>query len=93
MLIKPVKYKGKNLNCLKFKRVIGKEGGLKIDNIHVIMTNVEVMRMYEMLHKKFGNAEQFMAVKVPKEKVAPKPVAPKKETIALFGMVGEEIEV
>ena len=91
MLIKPVKYKGKNLNCLKFKRIIGKDKKLKLDDIHVVMTNVELMRMYEMLHKKFGNAEQFLAV--PVKKIAPKPEPPKPETIALFGMVGEEVEV
>ena len=94
MLIKQVKVKGVNLNCLKFKRIIGKDGKLGADNIHVVLTNVELMKMYEMLHKKFGNKERLMAVKIPKRKVAPKKVAPKKpETVALFGCFGEEIEV
>ena len=93
MLIKSVKYKGNNLNCLKFKRVISKKGILKIDNTHVIITNVELMRIYERLHVKFGSHEQFMAVKVPKKKVLPKPIKKKPETIALFGMVDTEIEV
>ena len=89
MLIKPVKVKGINLNCLKFKRIINKDKKLQADNIHVVLTNVELMKMYEMLHKKFGNAEQFLAVKVPVKKVAPK----KPETVALFGCFGEEVEV
>ena len=93
MLIKPVKFKGKNLNCLKFKRIIGKDGSLKADNIHVVMTNMELMRLYEKLTKRFSG-EQFLAVKVPKKKVAPKKAAPKKpETVALFGMVGNEVEL
>lgn len=88
MLIKSVKYKGKNLNCLKFKRIIGKDRTIQADNIHVIMTNVELMKMYELLHKRFGNAEQFMAVKVPKKKVAPKPV----KKVRVFG-TDIEVEV
>ena len=94
MIIKPVKIKGKNLNLLKFKRIIGKPaGGLGSDDIHVVMTNMELMKLYEKLNERFGN-EQFLAVKVPKKKVAPKPVAPKpkKETVRLFG-TDEEIEV
>jgi len=89
MLIKQVKVKGINLNCLKFKRIIGKDGALKSDNIHVVLTNIELMKLYEMLNKKFGNKEKLLAVKVPKKKVAPK----KPETIALFGCFGQEVEV
>jgi len=95
MLIKSVKYKGKQLNCLKFKRIIGKNGKLKADDIHVIMTNVELMKMAEMINERFGTGEQFMAVKVPKvKKVAPKvQPKPKKETVALYGCFDQEIEV
>ena len=93
MVIKPIKFRGKNLNCLKFKRIIGKDGSLKVDNIHVVMTNMELMRLYEKLNKRFSGGEQFCAVKVPKKKVAPKPRPKKAETVALFGMVGNEVEV
>ena len=89
MLIKQVKVKGVNLNCLKFKRIIGKDGTLKSDNIHVVLTNIELMKMYEMLNTRFGNKEKLMAVKVPKKKVAPK----KPKTVALFGCFGQEVEV
>ena len=92
MVIKPIKFKGKNLNCLKFKRIIGKDGSLKADNIHVVMTNLELMRLHEKLCERFSG-EQFMAVKVPKKKVAPKPRLKKPETVALFGMVGNEVEL
>jgi len=93
MVIKTVKYKGKQLNCLKFKRIIGKDGQLKADDIHVIMTNVELMKMSEELNNRFNN-EQFLAVKVPKKKVAPKvQPKPKKKTVALFGCFDQEIEV
>jgi hypothetical protein len=92
MLIKPIKFRGKNLNCLKFKRIIGKDGTLKADNIHVVMTNLELMRLYEKLGERFSG-EQFMAVKVPKKKVTPKPAPKKSETVALFGMVGTEVEL
>ena len=70
MLIKTVKYKGQQLNCLKFKRIIGKNGSLKADDIHVIMTNVELMKMSEEINARFNN-KQFLAVKVPLKKVAP----------------------
>lgn len=76
MIIKTVKYKGQQLNCLKFKRIVGKDGVLKADDIHIIMTNVELMKMCEELNSRFNN-EQFLAVKVPKKKVAPKKVTPK----------------
>ena len=89
MLIKPLKVQGIILNCLKFKRIIGKDGTLKPDNIHVVMTNMELMAMYKMLHKKLGIQEKLTAVKVPKKKVAPK----KPETVALFGCFGTEVEV
>ena len=92
MVIRPIKFKGKNLNCLKFKRIIGKDNRLKADNIHVVMTNLELMRLYEKLGERFGN-EQFCAVKVPKKKVAPKIKPKRAETVALFGMVDTEVEV
>ncbi len=93
MLIKKVKFKGKQLNCLKFKRIVGRNGTLKTDNIHVIMTNIELMKMGEMINEKFGTNEQFMAVKVPVKKAVPKKVVQKKvETVRLFG-TGEEIEI
>ena len=76
MIIKTVKYKGQQLNCLKFKRIVGKDGALKADDIHIIMTNVELMKMCEELNSRFNN-EQFLAVKVPKKKVEKKKAAPK----------------
>ena len=93
MMIKQVKYKGKSLNCLKFKRIIGRNGVLLPEDIHVVMTNVELSKLYESLNERFGT-EQFLSVKVPMKKVAPKPAPkPKKETVALFGCFDQEIEV
>jgi hypothetical protein len=92
MLIKSVKYKGKSLNCLKFKRIIGKNGKLKAENIHVVMTNMELMTLCKKINERFSN-EQFLAVKVPKKTVPPKPIKKKPKTVALFGMVDTEIDV
>lgn len=92
MNLKTVKFKGNTLNCLKFKRIVHKKDRLTAEHIHCIMTNVELAKMYEMLHRKFGTKEKLLAVKVPAKKVAPVKIK-KPETVALFGCFDQEVEV
>jgi hypothetical protein len=89
MKIKTIKHKGINLNLLTFKRLIGRNNKIKTDLINVVVSDFELKDIYKTLATKLGH-EQFLAVNVPKKKVAPK--IKKKETVRLFGM-DEEIEV
>ncbi len=97
-MIKTIKFKGNKLNYFKFDRLIAKKsGGLKSKEIHLVATTQELIKLCQSIHQRFG-IDNSLAVNipaVPKEKavlVSPK-TETEIETVALFGMVGEEVEI